>query len=132
MALKELWQRLSQLDRIIVAALLILCVVLFVVVGMRAPGQSVQVRQGNNVIYKAPLAVDLRVDLAGPLGITELEIIAGQVRIISSPCRFKVCIGMGKIGRSGEIIACVPNRLLVQIVGQNGGVKEQDYDLLSR
>ena len=132
MALKELWQRLSKLDRVIVAALLILCAALFVVVGMRAPGQSVQVKQGNNVIYKAPLAVDQKVDLEGPLGITELEIIAGQARIISSPCRFKVCIGMGKISRNGEIIACVPNRLLVQIVGQKDGAKEQDYDLLSR
>jgi len=132
MALKELWQRLNKLDRIIVVALLILCVVLFVVVGLRAPGQSVQVRQGDDVIYKAPLAVDLKVDLEGPLGITELEIIDNQVRIVSSPCHFKICIGMGKISRSGEIIACVPNRLLVQIVGQSSGAKEQNYDLLSR
>lgn len=135
MALKDLWQRLTRLDRCIVAVLLILCVVLFVVIGRHAPGESVQVKQDDAVIFKAPLSDSRKVDLSGVLGITELEIIDGKARIISSPCPFKVCIGMGEISRSGEIIACVPNRLLIQVVGvndMNGMKMEQDYDLLSR
>ncbi|NIQ96240.1 MAG: NusG domain II-containing protein, partial [Desulfuromonadales bacterium] len=46
-----------------------------------------------------------------------LEIENGTARIVDSPCPYKVCISMGEISRRGEIIACVPNRLLVQVAG---------------
>ena len=32
-------------------------------------------------------------------------------------CPDKVCMGMGKISRNGEFIACLPNRLLVVVEG---------------
>ena len=132
MALNDLWRRLTGLDRILVAALLLFCIMLFALVGARAPGESIQVEQDGAVVFTAPLTVDRQVSLEGPLGVTELVIKDGQVRVTSSPCPFKVCVGMGTINRTGQIIACVPNRLLVQIVGTGATKEEADYDLLSR
>jgi hypothetical protein len=132
MALNDYWQRLTRLDRLIIAALLALCVLAFVVLGLRSPGQSVQVRQKQGTVFTAPLSQDRSVELQGPLGVTRLEIMNGKARIVSSPCPYKVCIGMGEIHREGEIVACVPNRLLVQVTGQQRAEKEKTYDLLSR
>ncbi len=132
MALNDYWQRLTRLDRGIVLALLTFCALVFVVLGLRSPGQSVQVRQNQGTVFNAPLAEDRSVELQGPLGVTRLEIANGKARIVSSPCPYKVCIGMGEIHREGEIVACVPNRLLVQVIGQQGVEKENRYDLLSR
>lgn len=132
MALNKYWQRLTRLDRLIVVVLLALCVLVFIALGLRSPGQSVQVRQNQETLFNAPLAEDRSVELQGPLGVTRLEIANGRARIVASPCPYKVCIGMGAIHRQGEIVACVPNRLLVQVVGQQRDDKEKSYDLLSR
>ena len=132
MALNDSWDRLTRLDRIIVVVLLAVCAIFFVVIGLRSPGRTVLVSLDKKTIFTAPLSRDRSVELEGPLGITHLEISNGQARIASSPCPYKVCIGMGGIRRQGEIIACVPNRLLVQIVGEETGDKETGYDLISR
>jgi len=132
MALKDYWQRTTALDRVIIVVMLALCGFLAVIVGMKKPGKTLYVNQGERVTYKAEMMTDQRVDLPGPLGVTVLEIKDGQARILSSPCPFKVCIGMGAIRHAGEIIACVPNRLLIEISGENDPNQERNYDLLSR
>ena len=132
MALNRYWQRLTRLDRIIIICLLAICVFLFAVIGLRSQGQSVLVMQDGATVFKAPLNREQTVDLHGPLGITRLEISEGRARVISSPCPFKICIGMGDVSREGEVVACVPNRLLVQVVGKTDSDRETGYDLLSR
>lgn len=132
MALKPLLARTTPLDRLIVAVLLGLCLVLFVMIGARPPGQTVEVLRNGKIFFKAPLDEERTVELQGPLGATRLEIHHGQARILSSPCPFKVCLGMGPISQRGEIIACVPNRLLVTVAGGEATGKEREYDLLSR
>ncbi len=131
MAVRDYWRRLTRLDRMIVALMIGVCALLFAVFGLREPGQSVQVVQDGKTVYTAPLTQQRSAELSGPLGVTRLEISDGTARIVESPCPYKICIGMGRISRQGEIIACVPNRVLVQVAG--GGEKEEgDYDLLSR
>ncbi|PLX98304.1 MAG: hypothetical protein C0623_13355 [Desulfuromonas sp.] len=132
MALNELWRRTTPLDRMIVLLLLLLCVVLTLFLGLSGPGETLHVLRDNQIIFKADLETGRRVELAGPLGVSELEIRDGKARILSSPCPYKVCIGMGAISRAGEIIACVPNRLLIEVTGRAEPDKGQGYDLLSR
>ena len=132
MAVKEYWRRLTILDRIIVAAMVVTCALLFAIFGLRPPGQAVQVVQEGDTVFTAPLAEKRSVELKGPLGVTRMEIENGTARIVASPCPYKVCIRMGEISRQGEIVACVPNRLLVQVAGVDPDGKERGYDLLSR
>jgi len=132
MALKQLRERTTALDRLVVAVLLGVCLALFVAIGLRPAGETIQVLRDGEVVYNAPLSEERTVDLNGPLGTTRLAIHNGQARILSSPCPTKVCIGMGAISHHGEMIACVPNRLLVTIVGGERTGKEPGYDLLSR
>jgi hypothetical protein len=132
MAVKSLWQRTTALDRVVVVCLLGLSGALFLVFGLHPAGQSIQVLQDSDAIYQAPLDRDTEAELRGPLGATRLVINDGEARVTSSPCPYKVCISMGAISRRDEIIACVPNRLLVRVVGKGEAEKETGYDLLSR
>ncbi len=132
MAVRDYWYRLTPLDRIITVVMIIVCGFLFAFFGLRSPGKDVVVTQDGNTVFTAPLTDARNVELRGPLGITRLEINKGVARIVASPCPYKVCVSMGEISRQGEIIACVPNRLLVQVAGENEDGKDAGYDLLSR
>ena len=41
----------------------------------------------------------------------------GMAWVSEANCPDKICMGMGKIHRNGEFIACLPNRLIVVIEG---------------
>ena len=127
--MKALLAHMTGLDRLIVTTLLLTVLASFFLLGARPQGEQVLVERDGRLLFTAPLAENRVVDLEGPLGPTRLEIRDGRARILSSPCPTKACIGMGAIARRGELLACVPNQLLVRIDGEGGGA---DHDLLSR
>ncbi len=53
----------------------------------------------------------------GELGDSEIMIAHNSVFFLKSPCRNKLCILAGHKHRIGDMIACVPNRILVAISG---------------
>jgi hypothetical protein len=65
---------------------------------------------------------DRIVEVEGPLGITEVVIREGEVWVRSSPCREKICIKMGRVKRVSEQVVCIPNRVVVEVVGENGRI----------
>ena len=65
-----------------------------------------------------PLEEDRVVEVSGPLGTTEVVIEGGEVWVAGSPCREKVCIKMGHKHRVGDQIVCIPNRVLIEVVGK--------------
>lgn len=130
MAIAAVLRRMTRLDRVIVLFLLLGAGAAFVLAGNAPRGARVVVEQTGRVVFSAPLAIDRTVTLTGPLGETVLEIRDGQACITSSPCPHKVCIGMGRIARQGELLACVPNELLVRIEGQQKD--EPSHDLITR
>lgn len=77
-------------------------------------GNQVRIQaEGRDYIYSLSLSHSFTVD--GPLGPTEIEIRNGEVRVVNSPCRDKICIGAGWVSQSGQWIACLPNRVFVQV-----------------
>ena len=56
-------------------------------------------------------------DAEGELGISEIVIDSEGVHFSSSPCQRQYCVLNGHHSESGEVIACVPNRILVTIKG---------------
>ena len=59
----------------------------------------------------------------GELGDSEIVIADGNVFFLKSPCRNKLCVLAGHKHKIGDMIACVPNRILVAI---NGAAKRFD------
>lgn len=131
MAVRALLRRMTPLDKGIVLFLLLGAAASFVYLEGGAKGERVVVERGGRILFTAPLGENRTVPLPGPLGETVLSIHDGRACIEAASCPNKVCMGMGKIARHGELIACVPNELLVRIEGTAGN-EAKDYDLLSR
>lgn len=127
--MKAIWRRLLPLDRLVVLMLLLGVGAAFYAVGQRPEGRQVFVEQEGQIVFTSPLGEDRTVTLAGPHGDTVVSIRNGRARIVEASCPNKVCMGMGEVSRQGEVIACVPNVLLLHI---EGGDEGKDYDLLSR
>lgn len=128
--MRALWRRMTLLDRLVVALLLALTAASFTLLGRQPQGAWVVVERDGRLLFRAPLGEDRSVLLPGLLGDTQLQIRDGHVRILDSPCPHKVCLGMGGVSRRGQLIACVPNRLIVHIEGEDGQ-ESAAYDLLS-
>lgn len=131
MHIRELLAMTTLLDRVLAGTALLAVLAAFLLVTGSPPGSRVEVRAGGHVVFAAPLDEARRVEVSGPLGTTLLEIKDGAVRVIHSPCRQQVCVRMGAIHYHGEVLACVPNRVVVQVVGKAGG-NDPAYDFISR
>jgi len=68
-----------------------------------------------------PLEGERTVAVRGPLGDTVVEIRAGQARVLSSPCAEQICVRSGAIARPGQWIACLPNRVMLDIQASGRG-----------
>lgn len=57
-----------------------------------------------------------------------LELGDDQVRFLEADCPDQICIQKGYISRIGETIVCLPNRLVIEIKGEQG---EDDIDVIN-
>ena len=107
-------------DKILIATLFILNGWLFMNWGIGfSEGDWVVVKVNQKEVARLPLATDQTTYVKGPLGLTEVEVKKGQARIVRSPCKNKVCIKSGYIRYADRLAVCIPNRVVVRIVGQN-------------
>lgn len=67
-------------------------------------------------------------EIQGIIGLSRFKIEGGRIRMLASPCPNKTCIKTGWIGEEGQMICCVPNRIIIKITSQNRGT----YDALAR
>ena len=112
--------RITTADKILIAALLILNGWLFANWGTGfSKGDWVVVTVNQNEIIRLPLNQDQITHVKGPLGLTEIEVKKGRARIARSPCKNKVCIKSGYIRYTDRLAACIPNRVVVRIVGKS-------------
>lgn len=55
------------------------------------------------------------INISGPLGNSVAEVKPGAIRMKSSPCPDHYCMKSSWISRPGQVIACVPNRIIIKI-----------------
>jgi len=64
------------------------------------------------------LAENITIDIIGYTGgYNRLEIKDGTADVIEASCPDKLCVHQSKISRAGETIVCLPNRIVIKIVG---------------
>lgn len=59
-------------------------------------------------------------------GINIIEIKDKKVKMIESSCPDKLCIKQGEAHSPGQLIVCLPNKLVVEITGENDDEDEID------
>ena len=107
-------------DKILIAALLILndCFFANWETGF-SKGDWVVVTVNQKEAIRLSLDQDQTTHVEGSLGLTEIEVKKGRARSVRSPCKNKVCIKSGYIRYADRLAACIPNRVVVRIVGKN-------------
>ena len=53
--------------------------------------------------------------IEGEIGVSKILVEDGRVRMIESPCPNKVCVNTYWIENPGELIACIPNKIIIRI-----------------
>lgn len=119
---------LTWADRLILYALVGCGVVLLAASRGGSAGGSARIRGADGYDRVVRLDDDARYEVPGPLGASVVEVRRGSVRMVSSPCRGRVCERMGPADAAGEAIVCVPNGVVVTVLG----VPERRSDAVTR
>ena len=107
-------------DLIVIAALLLLALALYLVLGaFRTEGGIVVVRVDGVETERHALSEDGIYPLNG--GSNILVISEGQAWVSEANCPDRICVRQGKIHYTGQSIICLPNRLSVTVEGGERG-----------
>ncbi len=71
-------------------------------------------------VARYPLSSDGVFVLNG--GTNTLEILGGRARMVEAECPDKLCVKMGWVKYSGQSLVCLPEHLVVKIVGGDSSV----------
>ena len=119
-ALKGTWT-----DRMLLLVSL-LCIALswFIIQANIAAGPAMaEVYYDNTLMATYPLPqkgqAPIHFQLEGKLGLSEVVIDERGARISSSPCSSQRCVLSGSHRHAGDMIACVPNRILITLRGSS-------------
>ncbi|MCD8384007.1 MAG: NusG domain II-containing protein [Clostridiales bacterium] len=81
---------------------------------------TVTIRQNSQVLATLPLDEDTTYAVQGEDGVANLVVIEdGSVYIEEASCPDKLCVKQGKIRYAGDSLICLPNRVVVEITGQD-------------
>jgi hypothetical protein len=110
----------TRADKLVIALAVLLLPFLYLQFwGNHSRGEVVQIRVAGGKDMILPLDQDKTIKVAGALGTSVIEIHNRQVRFIDSPCQGKQCVLTGWLREDGQMAACLPNGVTVQIVGRD-------------
>lgn len=87
--------------------------------GDQGPAAAVRISASGQPDITVPLSGNRRFTIHGPLGDSIIEVRDGRARFLSSPCRGKQCVHSGWLAHAGELAACLPNGVMVSILGRD-------------
>lgn len=106
-------------DKVLLAFLLVCTVGSFFATNfLSSEGSVVLIELKEMPVYKGSLAEDRKVTIKGAYGDVRVQIKAGKVAVVYADCPNKVCVRTGWRSLSGESIICVPNHIIVRILGE--------------
>ena len=81
----------------------------------------VEIEVKGKLYKKLPLdnSRDERIQIDTDLGSNVIEVVNGKVKIIDADCPDKICIQDGSISKPGDILVCLPHKVVVSVKGQN-------------
>ncbi|ERI90118.1 hypothetical protein HMPREF1982_04058 [Clostridiales bacterium oral taxon 876 str. F0540] len=88
----------------------------------------VEIEVKGKLYKKLPLdnSSNERITIDTDLGKNIVEISNGKVKISEADCKDQICIKDGSINKPGDVLVCLPHKVVVQIKGENS-----DTDVLS-
>lgn len=84
------------------------------------------VTDGAGGTHRIPLGEDGSYPIETDLGTNTVAVENGEVHMEDADCPGHDCIDQGAIGSAGEVIVCLPHKLIVTIEGAAGGASTVD------
>ena len=56
----------------------------------------------------------------------------GKASMIKADCPDKICVNHAAISKKGETIVCLPHKVVIEVVDQDGTQKENQIDIISK
>ena len=110
---------LTLADILLIAGIIILGTVsLFVMRATGLEGKNVEIFFSSRLAGIYPLYENRTITFEGKTGEIVIKISNGMVWIEETSCPHKICQRMGKKKNVNELIVCVPNEMIIQIVGK--------------
>ena len=103
-------------DLVLILALLFVGLFSFFAIRLtRGVGDTVLVTINGERVAEYPLSDDGEYSING--GSNILIISEGAAYMLEASCPDKLCVNQGKISMSGERIVCLPNKIMIEILG---------------
>lgn len=106
-------------DKLLIACLFISSGFSFLwIKNIHASAKFCVISVNGKVAWRVPLSENREIAVDGSLGHSHIEVKDGKVRMLDSPCPLKLCVKTGYIDGSNDMIVCLPNRVIVNIKGE--------------
>jgi hypothetical protein len=92
----------------------------------RAPGRAVVITVDGRQQEERLLTTPAVIEVQGLIGTSRLVIEDGRVRFVDSPCHGRYCVHAGWLSQSGQVAACLPNGVVIEVEGG-----ERAYDAIN-
>jgi len=115
-------------DKIIFLFSLLLVITSYFYFWQSTPATYAIIKSTQQATQKVDLKNSKTYRIQGALGISAIEVEKGKIRFVSSPCNNKFCIQHGWQEHHGDLTACLPNRISIQLASIN---KAAAYDAIN-
>ena len=117
-------KKINKYDIGLIAVIIIINTFIILYGGRNAVKQNSKIAYiySDNKLYGEYVLTDdvkEEIKIESDTGYNILHIEDGQIWIHDASCPDKICISQGKISYDGEIIVCLPNKMLIKIVDNN-------------
>lgn len=89
-------------------------------------GQKVQIQVDGKPYAIYSLAENQTIEITGHGHTNKITIKDGTVQMAYSDCKNQICVHDGSISKTNQSIVCLPNKVLIEIVGG-----EEEFDAIS-
>lgn len=116
---------MTRVDRLIIGVLAVMALVAWPLASAAAgaDGSTVVITApGGQTVVSLSEDADYRID--GAVSDLTVRVDHGSVSVVESDCPDQTCVRTGRVSAAGEVIACVPNRVVVRV----GGERADEFD----
>lgn len=89
-------------------------------------GAQVVIRSEGKLYGTYNLHEDQTIEVENGNHMNKIIIKDGKVQMSEASCHNQLCVNQGSISKGNQAIVCLPNRVVVEIIGG-----EEDYDVIS-
>lgn len=105
--------------KLIIVMILVILVIYFAVQFTKEEGTNAIVYYEDEAILNIDLSIDNEYIVDGELGDVVLEVKNGKIRVKKENSPKNICSKEGFIGDSSRTLICLPNKIIVKIVGDS-------------